>query len=955
MNLALAAGAPRPRTGPERAAPLVGRGAHLSALIRHASRTGASPVPAVLLTGPAGIGRSSLLDTFCRSVSPWAAVLEAGAADGTWRTRPGAAPDHLGITPDGNDAVAERFGSDGGPHAASPHQLHAAVLGLARRGPVVLAADDAHLDRPDTLRALGYVLRRAADLPLLLLVTVPTATGDAEPPALSALLTHPAWTTTELPPLTAPQTAELLTRRLGRRPEPALLRRCLEHSAGLPAAVLAFADRHETTAGTDAGAGNGADGRVPRPRRAATAGPGPLPRSASTVLSAVTVLGCAEPELVSRLTRLPEPAVRRSLDQLTARRALTAEGRPDPAVPAPGPERRRGPDDGTPLHARAARLLEDEGRPPQEVADVLLRVRHGAAPWMLETLYAAALDTDSPEAAVRYLSHALDLGADQDGRTLRRVRARLADTLAESDPFVALQHLGALLATCADGPELARVARRYADALLALGHADEAARLLARVLDRTAAPGTVTVPEDRRPGLEAALLLSGALLPATAPWTGERSQSGGPATGTCAGPGRRRLQVVRAVLSALGGRPTNPPGTGPAHEAPPGPADRAGTPLDDLTRVASALAAQLADRPTAALDILDGLLRHPARGGPDPSRVQAYLVRALVRCGLGDLPGAERDGRRARGLAGGGGPGVAPAVVLAYVLAQRGATTAAAALLAEVRAAELRPLFYLHPLYWSAVAAVRRAHGDPRGALRALRAAGRALGHGAAAPLTALPWWLEAADLLTALGDPAAARHVAAEHSGDDRDHGDGADGAARSPRAAGAVLLARGLATPGPAGLALLHEACARLADSPARLLRARAEQALGVALLDAGVPASARPRLRTALDLMTGCGAGDAAEPVRRRLAEAGGRPRRQTACPGDALTERERRVAELAMAGHSNPEIAEALYITRRTVELHLTHTYHKLGVSGRDDLSAILEAPGAAPRRTGGERG
>ncbi|GAB2904497.1 LuxR C-terminal-related transcriptional regulator [Streptomyces heilongjiangensis] len=943
MNLALAS--PAPRTGPDRTTSLVGRGAQLSTLIRHASRTSDTPAPAVLLTGPAGIGRSSLLDTFCRSVSPWAAVLEAGQADGTWRARPSTAPDHLGIAPGGPDALAERFGTDGRPHGVTPYQLHAAVVGLARRGPVVLAADDAHLDRPDTLRALGYVLRRAADLPLLLLLTVPTATGDAEPHALTALLTHPAWTTTELPPLTAPQTAELLTRRLGRRPEPALLRRCLEHSAGIPAAVLAFADRHE--------AGPGGDDGGPRPHGTTPVGRGPLPRPASRVLSAVTVLGCAEPELVSRLTRLPEPAVRRTLDQLTARRALTAEGRPDPAAPAAGPDRRDGAGHRTPLHARAARLLEDEGRPPQEVADVLLRVRCGAAPWMLETLYAAALDADSPDAAVRYLSHALDLGADQDGRVLRRIRARLADTLAESDPLVALQHLGALLATCADGPELARVARRYTDALLVLGRADEAARLLARVLDRPAAPGVVTIPEDRRPGLEAALLLSGALLPATAPWIRERSLGCGPWTGTGTGtpsgpgPGRRGLQMVRAVLSALSGRPATLPEGRPAVEAPLGRPDQAGSPLDDLTRVASALATQLTDRHTSALDALDALdalLRRPARGGPDPSRVQAYLVRALVRCGLGDLPGAERDGRRARDLAGGGGPGVAPAVVLAYVLAQRGATAATETLLGEVRTAELRPLFYLHPLYWSATAAVRRAHGDACGALRALRAGGRSLGHGAAASLTALPWWLEAAELLTEGGDPAAARRVAAAHGA-----GDGAPG---SPRAAGAALLARGLATPGPAGLALLHEACARLADSPARLLRARAEHALGVALLDTGVPAAARPRLRTALDLMTGCGAGDAAEPVRRRLAEAGGRPRRQTACPGDALTERERRVAELAMAGHSNPEIAEALYITRRTVELHLTHTYHKLGVSGREELSAILAAPGAASPRTGG---
>ncbi|MER6127348.1 helix-turn-helix transcriptional regulator [Streptomyces sp. NPDC001795] len=104
-----------------------------------------------------------------------------------------------------------------------------------------------------------------------------------------------------------------------------------------------------------------------------------------------------------------------------------------------------------------------------------------------------------------------------------------------------------------------------------------------------------------------------------------------------------------------------------------------------------------------------------------------------------------------------------------------------------------------------------------------------------------------------------------------------------------------------------------------------------------------------------MIGCGAGNAAEGVRLRLAEAGGRPRQLTDRPGDALTERERRVAALAMAGRSNREIAEALYITRRTVELHLTHTYQKLGVSRREELLTVLrDAPGVCVSPPAGEQ-
>jgi DNA-binding CsgD family transcriptional regulator len=55
---------------------------------------------------------------------------------------------------------------------------------------------------------------------------------------------------------------------------------------------------------------------------------------------------------------------------------------------------------------------------------------------------------------------------------------------------------------------------------------------------------------------------------------------------------------------------------------------------------------------------------------------------------------------------------------------------------------------------------------------------------------------------------------------------------------------------------------------------------------------------------------------------------------------LTVSERRVAELAAEGRSNPEIAQALFVTRKTVETHLGRAYHKLGVSGRGELPRAL---------------
>jgi DNA-binding CsgD family transcriptional regulator len=51
-------------------------------------------------------------------------------------------------------------------------------------------------------------------------------------------------------------------------------------------------------------------------------------------------------------------------------------------------------------------------------------------------------------------------------------------------------------------------------------------------------------------------------------------------------------------------------------------------------------------------------------------------------------------------------------------------------------------------------------------------------------------------------------------------------------------------------------------------------------------------------------------------------------------------ERRIAQLAAEGFSNPEIAQALFVTLNTVEGHLRHAYQKLSISSRSQLSATL---------------
>jgi DNA-binding CsgD family transcriptional regulator len=70
------------------------------------------------------------------------------------------------------------------------------------------------------------------------------------------------------------------------------------------------------------------------------------------------------------------------------------------------------------------------------------------------------------------------------------------------------------------------------------------------------------------------------------------------------------------------------------------------------------------------------------------------------------------------------------------------------------------------------------------------------------------------------------------------------------------------------------------------------------------------------------------------------AGARPRRLALSGRDALTAGELRVVDLARQGMTNKQIAQALFVTQRTVEMHLTNAYQKLEISSRDQLASAL---------------
>lgn len=140
------------------------------------------------------------------------------------------------------------------------------------------------------------------------------------------------------------------------------------------------------------------------------------------------------------------------------------------------------------------------------------------------------------------------------------------------------------------------------------------------------------------------------------------------------------------------------------------------------------------------------------------------------------------------------------------------------------------------------------------------------------------------------------------------------------------------------------LHEAVDLAAVSPARLEHARALVALGAALRRANHRAQARIPLRGALDLADRHGMLLLARRAREELSATGARPRRPASTGPSALTPAEHHVADLARAGNSNQDIAGQLFVSRRTVETHLTHAFAKLGITGRAELAAALaESP------------
>jgi DNA-binding CsgD family transcriptional regulator len=79
---------------------------------------------------------------------------------------------------------------------------------------------------------------------------------------------------------------------------------------------------------------------------------------------------------------------------------------------------------------------------------------------------------------------------------------------------------------------------------------------------------------------------------------------------------------------------------------------------------------------------------------------------------------------------------------------------------------------------------------------------------------------------------------------------------------------------------------------------------------------------------------------ERTRRELLATGETVRKRRADLRDELTPQEAQIARMARDGHTSREIAAQLFLSRRTVEWHLSKVFNKLGISSRKELGAAL---------------
>ena len=311
----------------------------------------------VLVEGPAGIGKTTLLEHVART--PDVGTLRATGGELEQRMS-------LGVTRQllGDEAV------DAAPAAADElevlYALYRELSARAETKAVVAVIDDAHWADPASLRLVLLCLQRAATLPLAFVLTRRTGVPGAPDELLERLAAHPLATRIRPAPLSRDAVATLVLRRRTTATEE-LCDACAEATAGNPMYLRLLLDelavRADPVPVAELTPDRLAAGTLMRLRR--------LGVEADALARAVAALDDRAPlRHAAALAGLGLPAATAATDALAAADVL-APGDPLAFV---HPIVRRVVADSIPaaelgaLHARAARLLHAEGAPPERVA-----------------------------------------------------------------------------------------------------------------------------------------------------------------------------------------------------------------------------------------------------------------------------------------------------------------------------------------------------------------------------------------------------------------------------------------------------------------------------------------------------------------------------------------------------------------------------------------------------------
>jgi DNA-binding CsgD family transcriptional regulator/tetratricopeptide (TPR) repeat protein len=911
------------------AARMAGRRRELEILSSAFANARAGAATLVRVRGAAGTGKTTLLDVFAEQLEDRATVLR-----GTCR-RPGRASAERAV----GELLPGAGGGDGTPVALLSRRLGRCLAEVTATRPAVLVLDDFHSCDEASLRVLAHQVHRGAELPLLLVV----AQRPADLPVWPPLALPPGDVSTiDLAGFGEPAAAELAAQLWQTSPEPGFAAALTALTAGNPA-LLGQVCR------TLRAEGHGPDDRGAA--RAQVLAPGARARLVDRILAgrpayvgrvaeAAAVLGRTDAELVSLLSGVPEPLVGDALRVLAAEHVLApgaagfASAATRAAVLAGVPERRL-----TASRLTAARLLNDRGRPAEEVGTHLLGRRRLPEQWMRDVLAEAAR---TAERAGRHTDAARYLGvlvADRPEDVPARIE--FARVVGVRDPLAAYATLAGTTDLAGDTRSRARISLQLAKAALTAREPAEATRLLTTALGELDAEPAGAAPEtdhDLRTELEAALLVVAFEQPGTLALLdgrlGGMSGLGGQT------PSETSVLALASMAHTLAGtdRATAVSCARRALDRP-----------EPAVLWSSSLAAYvlyLADEVEEAVGALEDLAPGSLHDDASWPAITALTTQSWLTRGAGDLARALSDATAAVRLADGDGRpelATAPLVSQASILLQQGDVAGAEKALARAEREGPDTVVLRLPHRLLAQARLCALRDDPETALGHLLRCGRVLREeGVRNPVFA-PWWLDGARVLVRLGRRTEATELVEQGEELARSWG--------TASARGLALLGRGLTADGDTAVDRLVAAADVLAGTSAAWYRTEAEILLGQALLEAGDHPGARKHYRAAVDLSVRSGFWGRADRARAGVTASGGRNYAVTGNVTDVLTVGERRVGDLAAAGATNREIADRLLLALRTVEIHLTSVYRKLGVNGRAHLQEHFSRGPLAPEPAG----